>query len=330
MVIFRDGLGGSHHRPRLDVTLIHSYLYDRLGIFEEKFPPLDNDKNERGGGGGGVAMASPFARARSCSSYSTAIGAHMRAAAARCLQTTRAASVSVSASVSDVRRERVTSGRQAVAGGILGARTEGGDAAHTSHGAQQQRGRRRPLLIGVAGGTASGKTCLCKEIVNQLSPSVGVGDVVPHGNTAAIAASPFMDDCIVVNISQDCFYRNLTPHEREDIAAYNFDHPSAFDLQETVAAMTRLKHLGTQPSEGSVTGVTIPQYDYVNSARKADEESMVITAADVIIFDGLLVFYWEELRNLFDLKIFVDTVGCTYIASSPCTLTCAFPPPPTL
>ena len=150
------------------------------------------------------------------------------------------------------------------------------------------------------------------------------------GVFAAISAARIENGHVVVNISQDCFYRNLTAAEREELASYNFDHPTAFDLEETVSAMTRLRQLGAGGRAGAA-GVTIPQYArthsrtrsltlslaralthssasrapscrrycYLTSSRKPAEESAVIHDADVIIFDGLLVFYWAELRELF-------------------------------
>lgn len=75
--------------------------------------------------------------------------------------------------------------------------------------------RKSPFIIGVAGGTASGKTCLCKEIVKQLSPDAGKSLASsPTSMAAATQSTIVVGNKTIVNISQDCFYRDLTQEER--------------------------------------------------------------------------------------------------------------------
>ena len=99
----------------------------------------------------------------------------------------------------------------------------------------------------------------------------------------------------VLSISQDCFYRNLTPPQREGIAAYNFDHPDAFDFDMIAQTLQSLRRRDA---------VDIPIYDFVSSSRCS--ASTRVETTEVILFDGILAFYEERVRDLLDLKIFVD------------------------
>lgn len=107
----------------------------------------------------------------------------------------------------------------------------------------------------------------------------------------------------VLSISQDCFYRDLTPPERAAITSYNFDHPDAFDFTEIRATLRALR---------AGAGAEIPTYDFVTSARTPVATKVHTT--DVILFDGILAFYDPEVRELFDLKVFVDADADTRLA----------------
>jgi len=146
-----------------------------------------------------------------------------------------------------------------------------------------ERERKPPFILGVAGGTASGKTSVCQMIMNALK------------------------DRRVALVSQDSFYRPLTTEEKETVSEYNFDHPDAFDW--TLLHQT-LSELRNQPKLGKP--VEIPLYDFVVHARMP--ESNTIYGADIIILEGILVFYPPELRELFDMKIFVDADADTRLA----------------
>lgn len=79
-----------------------------------------------------------------------------------------------------------------------------------------------PFVIGVAGGTASGKTSVCQSIIKSLQE-----DQLEHQG--------------ILSLPQDCFYRNLTDDEQKDIANFNFDHPSAYAFDEIIACVKQLK-----------------------------------------------------------------------------------------
>ena len=96
---------------------------------------------------------------------------------------------------------------------------------------------KRTFLIGVAGGTASGKTSVCRAVVDRLQlPSVQI-------------------------LSMDCFYRPLTDKQRAEISDYNFDHPNAFDWELLLSVLKGLK-------QGKA--VKCPQYDFATHSRKKE------------------------------------------------------------
>jgi uridine kinase len=133
-------------------------------------------------------------------------------------------------------------------------------------------GRTKPFIIGVAGGTASGKTSVCEHIITQL------------------------DNHRVDRISLDSFYLPLTQEQMARVSDYNWDHPAALDWDLIVSTTARL-------AEGK--RVEIPVYDFVTNARR--EETQDIYGVDVLILEGILTFHDERLRNMLDMKIFVDT-----------------------
>lgn len=126
------------------------------------------------------------------------------------------------------------------------------------------------LIIGIAGGTGSGKTTVVNQIVKHL---------------------PSDEVCV---ISQDSYYKatdNLSYEERTKI---NFDHPRAIDFELIVKHLKKLK-----------TGKTIeqPVYSFVTHNRTTD--TLKTHPRKVVIVEGILIFNNEELRKLFDIKIFV-------------------------
>ncbi|XP_077268285.1 uridine-cytidine kinase isoform X2 [Temnothorax americanus] len=146
-----------------------------------------------------------------------------------------------------------------------------------------------PFLIGVSGGTASGKSTVCKRIMEKL------GQVdMDHQKRR------------VVCVSQDSFYRDLTPAEKPkaEKGQYNFDHPDAFD-----------DDLILQTLRDILAGVKceIPAYDYRTNSLMKDQVT-TIYPADVVLFEGILVFYFPKIRDLFHMKLFVDTDSDTRLA----------------
>ena len=131
---------------------------------------------------------------------------------------------------------------------------------------------KRPFIIGIAGGTGSGKTSVVNEIVKSLN----------NNN--------------VVVIQHDSYYRDrshLPFEERENI---NFDHPDAL---ETDLLIQHFKDL--------IAGrkISIPAYDFKAHTRKRG--GVLIAAQQTIIVEGILIFVEKRLRKLMDVKIFVDT-----------------------
>jgi len=147
----------------------------------------------------------------------------------------------------------------------------------------------RPFFIGVAGGTASGKSSVCNKIMDQL----GMNDVQVN-NKAQVAI-----------ISMEAFYKHLSPDEQALAlkGRYNFDHPDAFDESLIVQTLQDLQ-MGKS--------VTIPSYDAVNMIHHTERQT--VQSTDVIIFEGLLPFYFPAVRNVFNMKLFVDTDADTRLS----------------
>ncbi|KAL0850562.1 hypothetical protein ABMA28_012336 [Loxostege sticticalis] len=146
-----------------------------------------------------------------------------------------------------------------------------------------------PFLIGVAGGTASGKSTVCQRIMEKLGQQQK-----EHTERR------------VVCISQDSFYRTLTTSERlrAERGQFNFDHPDAFDDKKL---LTVLKDILAGKK------VEVPEYDYITNAIHP-HRSHTIYPADVVLIEGILVFYFPEVRELFHMKLFVDTDSDTRLA----------------
>jgi len=149
--------------------------------------------------------------------------------------------------------------------------------------------RKSPFLIGVAGGTASGKSTVCQKIMEAL----GQADVLDSQRK-------------VVCIAQDSFYKQLSPEEAQKAlkGQYDFDHPMALDLDLMVQTLESIL-------EGKMTEV--PVYDFINNAR-VEGQYTTVYPADVVLFEGILVFYFPQVRNLFHMKLFVDTDPDTRLA----------------
>lgn len=125
-------------------------------------------------------------------------------------------------------------------------------------------------LIGICGGSGSGKTTIVNEIAEHISDFV----VIP----------------------QDSYYKTAEHMSNINITAFNFDHPDAFDNDLLFRHLRDLKKM--RPIE-------MPEYDFVNHRRK--ETTTRIEPKKLIIFDGIMTFFRKEMRDLMDLKIYVDT-----------------------
>ncbi|GCB73546.1 hypothetical protein scyTo_0002625 [Scyliorhinus torazame] len=148
--------------------------------------------------------------------------------------------------------------------------TAGRPPWYNEHGAQSKEA----FVIGLCGGSASGKTTVARKIIEALD--------VPW----------------VVLLSVDSFYKVLTEEQQVRAAnnEYNFDHPDAFDFDLIVSTLRKLK-------QGK--SIKIPVYDFASCCRK--KEWKTLYGASVIIFEGIMAFADKELLKLLDMKIFVDT-----------------------
>ncbi|KAJ8286563.1 hypothetical protein GJAV_G00040610 [Gymnothorax javanicus] len=146
---------------------------------------------------------------------------------------------------------------------------------------ENERPRHRPFLIGVSGGTASGKSTVCAKIMELLGQNK-----VDHRQRK------------VDIVSQDSFYRVLTADQKAKAlkGQYNFDHPDAFDNELMYQTLKDIV-------DGKV--VQVPTYDFVTHSRLP--ELITVYPADVVLFEGILVFYTQNIRDMFHMKLFVDT-----------------------
>lgn len=129
-----------------------------------------------------------------------------------------------------------------------------------------------PIVIGVAGGTGSGKTTVTRQILNRVGTE--------H----------------ITYIAHDAYYRDLSHLPERLRAQINFDHPDALETELLVEHLKRLR--AGQP-------VAMPVYDFSTHTRT--ERTRQVEPAPVIIVEGILVFVESELRELFDVKIYIDT-----------------------
>ncbi len=130
----------------------------------------------------------------------------------------------------------------------------------------------RPIVFGVAGGTASGKTTVARAILE----AVGASQVayMPH----------------------DAYYRdqpNLSPEERRQL---NYDHPNSLETKLMVKHIKQL--LKAKP-------IQLPVYDFTTDRRT--EKTILVEPAPIILVDGILIFTKRRLRDLMDIKVYVDT-----------------------
>jgi len=137
---------------------------------------------------------------------------------------------------------------------------------------ESNAGKKRPVIIGITGGTGSGKSTIARAIFESI----------PEQNVSII--------------EQDCYYKDqshLPPEERTKV---NYDHPLAFDTDLMIS------HL-----ESLLSGQAIekPQYDFTVHNRK--KETITVEPREIIIVEGILVLDSPRMRDLMDIKIFVDT-----------------------
>lgn len=132
---------------------------------------------------------------------------------------------------------------------------------------------KQPIVIGIAGGSGSGKTTIAHEIYERL-----------HQN----------DHMLI--LTQDSYYKNNDKLSMEERQKINYDHPDAFDMP---LLTEQLKQLMNRQS------IEMPVYNF--TAHTRSKETIHIEPADIIILEGILVLSDKQLRDLMSIKIFVDT-----------------------
>ena len=131
----------------------------------------------------------------------------------------------------------------------------------------------KPILIGITGGTGSGKSTVVKSIIENIPPSD------------------------IAMIEQDAYYKDQSDLPMEERIKANYDHPFAFDNDLLI------KHLNLLMCGQSIEK---PVYDFENHTRFQDR-TITVHPRSIIILEGIMVLENEKLRDLPDIKIFVDT-----------------------
>jgi uridine kinase len=131
-----------------------------------------------------------------------------------------------------------------------------------------------PILIGICGGSGSGKSEFAQNIASEI------------------------DDLVI--ISTDNFYRDLSYMSEEERKNVDFDKPSSVDLDELYYTLAKIK-------KDNLNEIAIPVYDFKEHVRS--REKKIVTLKKVVIIEGLFIFTDERVRDLFDYKIFVDSAS---------------------
>ncbi len=129
-----------------------------------------------------------------------------------------------------------------------------------------------PLVVGIAGGTGSGKTTVARKLAAAMPP----------GRCATI--------------EHDAYYRDQSHLTREQREAINYDHPGSLESDLLARHLVELR---------AGRAVDVPIYDFANHTRKV--ETKRVEPARLIVVEGILVFVEPALRELMDIKIYVDT-----------------------
>jgi uridine kinase len=127
------------------------------------------------------------------------------------------------------------------------------------------------LIIGIAGGTGSGKTTVVNKIMERL----------PEGEVGVI--------------SQDSYYKDSSHVPVEDRQKINFDEPAAFEWDLLISHLRSLK---------AGRAIEMPTYSYLTCTRQ--KETVHLDPSEVVLVEGILVFSDKRMRNMMDIKVFVD------------------------
>lgn len=131
---------------------------------------------------------------------------------------------------------------------------------------------KHPILIGITGGTGSGKTTIANEIFRKFDKS-----------------------CITM-IEQDSYYKDQSSLSYDERTKTNYDHPDAFDTELLVSHLKQL-----------ISGKSVekPIYDFSIHNRK--KETVTLEPREIIIVEGIMILDSKEIRDLLDIKVYVDT-----------------------
>lgn len=131
---------------------------------------------------------------------------------------------------------------------------------------------KKPILIGITGGTGSGKTTIASEIYKN-----------------------FDKNCVTI-IEQDSYYKDQSNIPITERVKTNYDHPDAFDTELLISQLKSLM-------EGK--SIEKPIYDFAIHNRR--KETITVKPSEIIILEGIMILYPPEIRKLLDIKIYVDT-----------------------
>ncbi|EUJ32807.1 uridine/cytidine kinase [Listeria floridensis FSL S10-1187] len=132
--------------------------------------------------------------------------------------------------------------------------------------------KRKPVVVGVTGGSGSGKTSVCKKIYDHF------------------------DDCSILMLEQDFYYKDQSHLSFEERLETNYDHPLAFDTDLLIEHVKKLLNY---------EAINKPVYDYTIHTRSS--EVIHQEPREVIILEGILILEDPRLRDLMDIKVYVDT-----------------------
>ncbi len=129
---------------------------------------------------------------------------------------------------------------------------------------------RNVRIVGIAGGSGSGKTTIVSRITEIVT-----------------------DHALV---AQDNYYRSAEHLTNRTITEFNFDHPDAFDTDLLFQHLQELK---------AGRAIRMPQYDFVHNRRR--EDTVPVEPRKLVIFEGIMIYFDKRVRDLIDLKLYVDT-----------------------
>ncbi|KAL7535204.1 hypothetical protein ACHAXR_006336 [Thalassiosira sp. AJA248-18] len=165
------------------------------------------------------------------------------------------------------------------------------------------KAKKKPIIIGIAGGTGAGKTTFAKSIYAACG-GIGWGEGTQQTEENHNEESS-SNNSNITHFSHDDYYKDLSHLSLEERAKVNFDHPSSLDTDLLIQHLQQLL-------EGKT--VIVPRYDYKRHCRYQEGEvdddgrssGRVVESKNVILVEGILILSVKELTDLMDLKVYVD------------------------